>query len=267
MIALAGSAFFILLHFAQTHIWYGGLAEDVSIWSSQISVVIMLVLIMLMENGRRGLFWGKKAPLGREAVSFVRRNHGYIFAWAVISGMFQSIFALYAQQHLGLNSQVTGYVLGYVGLLVVIVQAGLIGRLTAQFSEKQLIFASTILLTFSFVAWALTPSLPVLLVVLIPLSLGTGIMNTVINSALTKAVYPEEVGGTLGLSASLESLSRVIAPTLGGVLLGRVGAWAPGILSALLMAWLISFIYWRLIVKPDPPLPARDDLQWAKAQA
>ncbi|MEJ5199935.1 MAG: hypothetical protein WHX53_13510 [Anaerolineae bacterium] len=84
IIALAGSAFFILLHFVQTHLWYGALAEDVSIWSSQTSVVIMLVLILLMENQRRGLFWGKKAPLGREAVSFVRRNHGYIFAWAVI---------------------------------------------------------------------------------------------------------------------------------------------------------------------------------------
>lgn len=187
--------------------------------------------------------------------------------FGLASGMFQSIFALYAQQRLGLSSQVTGYVLGYVGLLVVIVQAGLIGRLTARFSERQLIFASTILLTFSFVAWALTPSLPVLLVVLIPMSLGTGIMNTVINSAITKAVPPEEVGGTLGLSASLESLSRVIAPTLGGVLLGRVGAWAPGILGALLMAWLVSFVYRRLIANPDPPLPARAEPQWIQAPA
>lgn len=187
--------------------------------------------------------------------------------FALASGMFQSIFALYAQQRLGLSSQVTGYVLGYVGLLVVIVQGGLIGRLTARFSEKQLIFASTILLTFSFVAWALTPSLPVLLVVLIPMSLGTGIMNTVINSAITKAVHPEEMGGTLGLSASLESLSRVIAPTLGGVLLGQVGAWAPGILGALLMAWLVSFVYRRLIVNPDPPLPAHGEPQWMQAEA
>lgn len=84
VIALAGTAFFILLHFAQTHLWYGGLAEDVSIWSSQVSVIIMLVLILLMENQRRGLFWGKKAPLGRDIVGFVRRNHGYIFAWATI---------------------------------------------------------------------------------------------------------------------------------------------------------------------------------------
>ena len=177
--------------------------------------------------------------------------------FGLASGMFQSIFALYAQQKLGLNSQATGYVLGYVGLLVVIVQGGLIGQLTARYSEKQLIFTSTILLTFSFVAWALTPSLPVLLVVLIPMSLGTGIMNTVINSALSKAVYPEEVGGTLGLAASLESLSRVIAPTAGGALLGQVGAWAPGILGAIIMGWLISFVYRRLIVNPDPPLPIR----------
>ncbi len=84
VIALAGSAFFILLHFVQTHIWYGALAEDVSIWSSQASVVIMLVLILLMENSRRGLFFGKKAPISREIVGFVRRNHGYIFSWAVI---------------------------------------------------------------------------------------------------------------------------------------------------------------------------------------
>ncbi len=84
VIALAGTAFFILLHFAQTHLCYGGLAEDVSIWSSQVSVIIMLVLILLMENQRRGLFWGKKAPFSRDITGFVRRNHGYIFAWATI---------------------------------------------------------------------------------------------------------------------------------------------------------------------------------------
>ena len=84
VIALAGTAFFILLHFAQTHIWYGALAEDVSIWSSQVSVIIMLVLILLMENQRRGLFFGKKAPISRDISGFVRRNHGYIFAWATI---------------------------------------------------------------------------------------------------------------------------------------------------------------------------------------
>lgn len=81
--ALGVNALFGLVHLAQTHIWYDGLAQDVSIWSSQWSVIIMLVLIVLMENRRRGMFFGYKAPLSTRAIDFVRKYHGYIFAWAI----------------------------------------------------------------------------------------------------------------------------------------------------------------------------------------
>ncbi|MBN2047773.1 MAG: hypothetical protein JW750_08030 [Anaerolineaceae bacterium] len=82
--ALGLNAFFVVMHFIQTHIWYDGLAQDVSIWSSQISVIIMLVLILLMENRRRGLFWGKKVPFSKAIIDLVRRYHGYYIAWAVV---------------------------------------------------------------------------------------------------------------------------------------------------------------------------------------
>ena len=82
--ALGVNAFFIVLHFIQTHIWYDGLAQDVSIWSSQISVIIMLVLILLMENRRRGLFWGKKIPFSKAIIDLVRKYHGYYIAWAIV---------------------------------------------------------------------------------------------------------------------------------------------------------------------------------------
>lgn len=84
LIALAANAAFILLHFVQTHLWYDGLAQDVSIFSSQGSVILMLVMILLMENPRRGLFFGKKAPLSQRVVGWVRKYHGYIFAWATV---------------------------------------------------------------------------------------------------------------------------------------------------------------------------------------
>jgi hypothetical protein len=84
LVALGANALFIILHFIQTQIWYDGIAQDVSIWSSQGSVILMLVMILLMENRRRGLFWGRKAPLPREAGNFVRRYHGYVFAWATV---------------------------------------------------------------------------------------------------------------------------------------------------------------------------------------
>jgi len=84
VLALGLNAFFILLHFVQTHIWYDGLAQDVSIWSSQVSVVILLVWVLLMENKRRGLFVGKKVPISKSITAFARKYHGYFFAWATI---------------------------------------------------------------------------------------------------------------------------------------------------------------------------------------
>jgi hypothetical protein len=84
IIALAVNAVFVVLHLVQTQIWYDGLAQDVSIWSSQGSVILMLVMILIMENRRRGLFFGKKVPLPKMAMEFVRKYHGYVFAWATI---------------------------------------------------------------------------------------------------------------------------------------------------------------------------------------
>ena len=84
VLALGTNAFFILLHFVQTHIWYDGLAQDVSIWSSQVSVVILLVWVLLMENNRRGMFAGKKLHISKQIIAFARKYHGYYFAWATV---------------------------------------------------------------------------------------------------------------------------------------------------------------------------------------
>jgi len=82
--ALGVNAFFILLRVLQTHLWYDGLAQDVSIWSSQVSVVILLVWVLLMENRTRGMFFGKPVPISKEIIRFARKYHGYFFAWATV---------------------------------------------------------------------------------------------------------------------------------------------------------------------------------------
>lgn len=179
------------------------------------------------------------------------------FFYGLAFATFQSIFALYAQMKLGLTAQTTGFVLAYVGVLSVLVQGFAIGKLTARFTDKQLIFSGSIIMALSLLAWALAPNLIVLLVIMAPMSFAGGTLNTVLSSAMTKAVYPEEIGGTLGFAASVESLTRVIAPSAGGFLLEVLGTWAPGIFGALIMAWVVSFVYRRLIVNPDPPLAPR----------
>jgi hypothetical protein len=82
--ALALNGVFVLLRVAQTHFWYDGLAQDVSIWSSQGSVIILLVWVLIMENSRRGMFFGRKAPISSEVNRFARKYHGYFFAWATV---------------------------------------------------------------------------------------------------------------------------------------------------------------------------------------
>jgi DHA1 family tetracycline resistance protein-like MFS transporter len=181
------------------------------------------------------------------------------FFFGLATSMFQTIFALYAQSKLGLTAQSTGFVLTYVGVLAVLVQAVGVGWLTSRYPERWIIFVSTAVLAISLLGWAFVPSVGVLLIVLAPLAAATGTLNTVISSALSKAVYPEEVGGTLGLAASLESFTRVVSPSAGGLLLQQVGTSAPGVVSALIMAWVVSFAWRRLIARPDAPLPPRAD--------
>jgi DHA1 family tetracycline resistance protein-like MFS transporter len=171
--------------------------------------------------------------------------------------IFTANFALYTQYRLELSDQTTSYILTYVGFLAVLVQGLAIGRLTKRFDEKRLVFAAALLMAPSLLAWGVVSSVPLLLVILAPLALGGGVMNTVVSSLITKSVYSDEVGGALGLSSSLESLTRVLAPALGGLLIQRLGAPSLGIVAGVLMVWLATFIWRRLIVDPDPPLPDR----------
>jgi len=180
------------------------------------------------------------------------------FLYGLAFATFTGVFALYAQYRLGLNSTETGLLLAYVGFLVVLVQGGAIGRLSKRYPENRLIFGAVLVLAVSLLAWAFTPNVPVLLVVLVPLSFASGVLNTVINSAITKAVYAEEVGGALGVSTSIESLSRVAGACCRRLCpgpAGYLGTWEPGAIGAALMAWLVVFVWRRLILNPDPPLP------------
>ena len=168
------------------------------------------------------------------------------FFFGLAFAIFQTIFALYALKKFQLDARDTGLVLTYVGVLSVFVQGFLIGRLTQRFREDVLIAVSVVIMAISLLGWAIVPSVAWLLVILTPTAVAGGILNTVLASTLTKAVQAQEVGGILGLAASIESLTRVIAPTLGGALLGGLGIWAPGLFSGLLRA-VVSVYVWRVI--------------------
>lgn len=186
-----------------------------------------------------------KEALNRPEVGPLLHSRVY---YSVAHGIFQTIFTLYAQQKLNLDAAKTGLVLGYVGILAILVQTLAIGRLTKAYSEEKLIKGSSLVLSVSYVAWALAPNLISLLIVLIPISAASSVLNTVLRSALTKSVNKEEIGGILGLSTSLESMTNIVTPILGGYLIGSLGTWAPGSFSALVTASLFIFTLRKLTI-------------------
>lgn len=219
-------------------------------------VVILWLPESLTEERKNDILLQKKPPISINSLLLTLRKpvvgpllytrvfYGFAFA------LFQSVFALYGQYRFGLNAQNIGYILTYVGVLSVITQGVIVGKISDRFPDPKIIFFSTLLIAISFLAWAFSPSIIFLLIILLPIAMNAGILNTIINTALTKAVPPVEFGGILGLSASLESATRVIAPTLGGFLLETFGTSAPGLLGGLILLWLSTYIF-RFIFSPS----------------
>ena len=174
--------------------------------------------------------------------ALARPGVGAILKMSFLYGLgfatFEGVFSLYAQKHLDLASDQTGYLLAYVGVLVAFIQGGAIGRLSRRFREERLILSAAAILVPSLLAWAYAPNVLAVMVILAPVALSLGVLSATIHSVLTKAVLQEEVGGVLGLSSALGSTTRIIGPLTGAALLDVLGTWAPGVLSAGLMVVL-----------------------------
>ena len=176
------------------------------------------------------------------------------FFYGLAFAILQSIFSLFVLERFNMSVTTTGFVLTYVGVVSVFTQAWLVGKLSQRFQDQFLIISGMILMIFGFLAWAFAPTVLLLLVSVTPIALAGGMLNTILSAALTKTVEPQEVGGILGLSTSIESFTRVLSPMIGGFLLDKVAYWAPGSFSALLM--IITLLYASFALKKEAPIVA-----------
>ncbi len=84
-----------------------------------------------------------------------------MFSQQLIFGGYENLLALFNLQRLGLNAGGNAFLFAFIGVILVIVQGGLIGKLTARFGERRLIYAGLALLAISGLMIAVTPSQPV----------------------------------------------------------------------------------------------------------
>jgi MFS transporter, DHA1 family, tetracycline resistance protein len=175
------------------------------------------------------------------------------FAYMMCFSLFMSGFPLFAERRYtweghAFGPREVGYVYAYIGVLGIILQGGLIGRLSKTFGDSKLVQAGLLLSTFGFIAFAWTFGVRNLLIVAGVLACSTGVVRPAITSLITQATGRGEQGSVLGLTQSLQSVAQILAPFLAGLLIehGQLHLWA---LAAAASAG-IAFILRRESVTP-----------------
>jgi len=149
--------------------------------------------------------------------------------------LFEVNFVLVAKESLALSAQTTSLLLSLVGVMSVITQGLIVSRISKRIRETRLIFYSTIVLMFGLLGWGFAQTVWQYIILIVPIAIAAGIFNVSLTSLLTKSIYRESVGGTLGLAQSQQTFARVITPLIGGPLIQYFGGYAVGITAAALL--------------------------------
>lgn len=157
---------------------------------------------------------------------------------------FEATFALFSEVRYGFNASTIGYVFAFVGVILVIVQGTLVGRMARLVGEHRVVPIAILVLAAGLVLIPISGSVTALLVAVALLSVGMGFNSPSITSMISRLSHADEQGGVLGISQSTASLARIIGPVTGGFLYDNFGLVTPYVTAATLMlvAFLISMV-------------------------
>ncbi|HET8734928.1 MAG TPA: MFS transporter [Anaeromyxobacteraceae bacterium] len=150
----------------------------------------------------------------------------YLLAILAFSGM-EATFALLAAHRYGLDQKHVSYVFAFIGVVMTVVQGGLIGPLTRRFGERALLVTGLLLQAVALVWLPFAGGLGGLLAACVPLSVGQGLTSPALSSLLSRSAAAEDQGGTLGVGQSAAALGRIGGPISATTLYDRVWFAAP----------------------------------------
>jgi DHA1 family tetracycline resistance protein-like MFS transporter len=145
------------------------------------------------------------------------------FLFIVAFSIMTTSFSLYTMFRFGYDAQHTGWLFAYVGVIAVIIQGGLIGRLVKRFGELPLVIVGALFFAGSLFAVPFVgPNAGGLAALLIGggiFSLGNSLATPALTSLASKSAGAAEQGSVLGVTQSAASLARVVGPLLAAVLI------------------------------------------------
>ena len=174
------------------------------------------------------------------------------------SGLEQT-FRLFTEDGFRLGAKETGYILGVVGVTLILVQGALIRPLSKIVPERSLVRTGALIEAAGFAIVAMSPALfggsvPLLVVGMAVIALGSGLVNPSVSALVSRLGAAGGQGAILGVLQAVGALARVFGPASGGLLYQTLGPRAPyatGVFGMLLAA-AVS-IRLRAPTAPAPP--------------
>ena len=140
--------------------------------------------------------------------------------FALPFSLYVSMFSLFAERQLAFTAEQTGYFLAFVGLLGILWQGATVGPVVSAIGERRALLLGLASATLGQFLIAWTDVWWKLFIVALPLSFGTSMTRPALTSLVTKAAPTNRRGGVLGVTSSIESFSRIVAPLAGGWIIG-----------------------------------------------
>ena len=190
------------------------------------------------EEARRTRFGAFFAEMRRPGI----RRMIWIYALTVLAfSAMESTYALLVTKRYQFDLSHVNYLFAYIGVLVVIVQGGMIGRLTRVFGEKKLLIAGLVLQTLALAALPFAATNLGLVLATAPLAIGSGLSQPSLASLLSRFAAADDQGGTLGIGESAAAIGRVVGPVSGTWTFQNASMAFPYLMGAALM--VVSAIF------------------------
>jgi predicted MFS family arabinose efflux permease len=165
----------------------------------------------------------------------IRRVIFIYFLTVLAFSAMEATYAFLSRQRYGIDEAHVSWLFAYIGVIVVVVQGGLIGRLTQAFGEKRLLVAGLALQAVALAALPFAGSVGGLMLATAPLAVGSGLSQPALSSLLSRLAREHDQGGTLGIGESAAAFGRIIGPEAGTWTFGRWSMAVPYLGGAALM--------------------------------
>jgi MFS transporter, DHA1 family, tetracycline resistance protein len=224
------------------------LGPTVPFWVAMIVALANALLVLRFLPETRHMRATQASPVPTDtSVSFTTHGMGVAFAgWmrvlrnpavarlVVINLLFtvaftamEAVFPLFTQHSFGWKAIQNGYVFTYAGVVIVLMQGGLVGQLVKRWGERSLLITGFVMLAAGLVLLSWSTNLALLLVALGIVSISDGAVTPMVSALLSFASPSTMQGETLGLAQGVAGLGRVIGPLAAGSIFAIGGPGAP----------------------------------------